>query len=51
MENTVLTLKLTVEQVNMLLAGLGKLPLEVSIKLFDEIQKQSAEQLQSKAAE
>lgn len=45
MENKI-TLILTVEMVNTVLAGLGKLPLEQSIVIFDEIQKQARAQLQ-----
>lgn len=50
MENKI-TLSLTVEMVNTVLAGLGKLPLEQSIVIFDEIQKQAREQLQNQNVE
>jgi hypothetical protein len=45
MENKLIQLSLNLNQVNTLIAGLGKLPLEVSLEIFNEIQKQSQEQL------
>ena len=45
MENKLIQLSLNINQVNTLIAGLGKLPLEVSLEIFNEIQKQSQEQL------
>lgn len=45
-----LDLKLSVEMVNVLLAGLGKLPLEAALPVFTEIQKQANEQMNGPAA-
>lgn len=45
--NKMITLTLPVEMVNVVLAGLAKLPLEQSIVTFDEIQKQAKEQVQA----
>lgn len=42
----VLTLKLTVAQVNTIIAGLEELPHKFSRKILDEIQQQAVPQLQ-----
>jgi hypothetical protein len=42
----VLTLKLTVNQVNTIIAGLEELPHKFSRKILDEIQQQAVPQLQ-----
>ena len=39
-----IVLNLRIDQVNILLAGLGKLPLETSIELFNEIHNQAGKQ-------
>jgi len=41
-----ITLNLTVEEVNVVLAGLGKLPLETGIAVFELIKIQAQSQLQ-----
>ena len=51
MENKLIQLSLNINQVNTLIAGLGKLPLEVSLEIFNEIQKQSQEQLSNTTSE
>ena len=42
------TLTLSVDKLNVVMAGLGKLPLETSIDLWAEIKKQAEEQLKPK---
>jgi hypothetical protein len=44
MENKV-TLELTVQQLNVVLAALVKLPIDVGLQTFDEVQKQAQQQL------
>jgi len=44
-----ITLKLTVDEVNIVLAGLGKLPLEAVINVFENIKVQAQPQIQSAA--
>jgi hypothetical protein len=44
MENKV-TLELTVQQLNVVLAALVKLPIDVGLQTFDEVQKQAQKQL------
>jgi hypothetical protein len=39
------TLELTVQQLNVVLSGLVKLPIEVGLQTFDEVQKQAQQQL------
>lgn len=41
-----LDIKLTVEDINVVLAGLGKLPLEVSVVVFGKIKAQAESQIQ-----
>ena len=41
-----LNLKLTLDDVNVILAGLGKLPLEVSVVAFGKIKAQAESQIQ-----
>lgn len=41
-----LNLKLTLDDVNVILAGLGKLPLEVSVAVFGKIKAQAESQIQ-----
>jgi len=41
-----ITLKLTVDEVNVVLAGLGKLPLEVGVAVYESIKAQAQPQLQ-----
>ena len=41
-----LNLKLTVEDINVVLAGLGKLPLEASVVTFGKIKAQAESQIQ-----
>jgi hypothetical protein len=40
------TISLTVEELNILLAGLGKLPLEVAVAVFGKVKAQVESQLQ-----
>lgn len=44
------TLQLSVQEVNLLLAGLGQLPLGQSIDLFSKIKSDADQQLQVKPA-
>lgn len=39
------TLRLTVEQLNVIIAGLVKLPIEVGLSTFQEVQQQIDEQI------
>lgn len=39
-------LKLTLDDINVVLAGLGKLPLEVSVVVFGKIKAQAESQIQ-----
>ena len=41
------TLELTVDELNIILAGLGELPAKASIALIDKIRKTASEQLQA----
>ena len=41
------TLELTVEEVNIVLAGLGELPAKASIAMIDKIRRVASEQLQA----
>jgi len=45
MQNKTIKLELSIEETNLILAGLGKLPAEASMGLILEIQKQANEQL------
>ena len=49
MDNLKINLELTVAEVNILMAGLGKLPLESSITVYEAIKAQAQPQI--KAAE
>ena len=44
-----ITLTLTPEQINVLMAGLGELPLKVSAAVWLEVKKQAEEQMQAPA--
>lgn len=44
-EQQTVTLELTIPQVNVVIAGLAKLPLEVALDTFNDIQRQASEQL------
>ena len=44
-------LNLELEQINIVLTGLGELPAKVSFELIGNIQKQAAEQLKEKTDE
>lgn len=44
MENKV-TLELTVNDLNVILAGLSKLPIEAALQTFDEVRNQAQQQL------
>lgn len=44
-----ITLTLTTEQINILMAGLGELPLKVSAAVWMEVKKQAEEQMQAPA--
>jgi len=50
MENLELNLKLTVAEVNVILAGLGKLPLETGIAVYERIKIQAQPQIQAAAS-
>ena len=43
------TLQLNLNQVNIVLAGLAKLPIEVGLDTFNLVQKQAQEQLSAKS--
>jgi hypothetical protein len=47
MENLELTLKLTVAEVNVILSGLGKLPLETGIAVYERIKIQAQPQIRA----
>jgi hypothetical protein len=47
MENLELNLKLTVAEVNIILAGLGKLPLETGIAVYERIKIQAQPQIRA----
>ena len=40
-----LKLELTIQQLNVIIAGLAKLPIEVGIETFNEVQKQAQSKL------
>ena len=42
-------LELTIDQLNIIMAGLSKLPLEISLATFTEVQKQADTQLRTTA--
>lgn len=44
-QKQVVTLKLDINQLNMVLSGVAKLPIEMGIETFTEIQKQAQAQL------
>lgn len=46
-----LDIKLTVEDINLVLAALGKLPLEVSVAVFGKIKAQAESQIKPAEAE
>lgn len=46
-----LDIKLTVEDINLVLAALGKLPLEVSVAVFGKIKAQAEAQIKPAEAE
>jgi hypothetical protein len=41
------TITLTLDELNVLLAGLGKLPLEMAVAVFGKVKAQAESQLQS----
>lgn len=45
-----LTLEVTLDEANLILAGLGELPAKATIGLINKLQNQAAPQLQSEAA-
>lgn len=45
-EDTIITLELNIAQINVLLTGLGKLPLESGIEVFQLVRKQVTDQVQ-----
>lgn len=47
MENLKINLELTVAEVNVLMAGLGKLPLEAVIIVYESIKAQAQPQIQA----
>ena len=46
-----LNISVTIDELNVLLAGLGKLPLEVAVAVFGKVKAQAESQLQEPAAE
>lgn len=48
MENTakLVTLQLTVDEINVVLAGLGELPAKASMVVIDKVRRQAVEQIQ-----
>jgi hypothetical protein len=50
MENIEITLKFKVADVNVLLAGLGKLPLEAGVTVYENLKAQAQAQLASAEA-
>ena len=50
MENLELTFKFTVAEANIIAAGLGKLPLEAGIAVYEKIKAQAEPQIQAAAA-
>lgn len=50
MNDKTITLELTVNEINVLMAGLGKLPLEVSVDLWAKIKSQAEAQFQAEQA-
>lgn len=44
-KNKVIELKLNLDMINVILSGLGKLPLEVAYEVFTEMHKQAKSQL------
>ena len=44
-EDKILTLQLSIAQINVILSGLGKLPLEAGLQTFELIHKQVNEQM------
>ena len=49
--NEILDFKLTIEEVNLLLQGLGELPAKLSMNLINSIQNQAAPQMQPQPIE
>jgi hypothetical protein len=47
-EEKLLTLQLNINEINLVLAGLGKLPLESSLQMFNNIHKQVNDQMEQK---
>jgi hypothetical protein len=47
-EEKLLTLQLNINEINLVLAGLGKLPLESSLQMFNNIHKQVSDQMEQK---
>ena len=45
-EEKLLTLQLNINEINLILAGLGKLPLESSLQMFNNIHKQVNDQME-----
>ena len=45
MENQTITLELTIQQLNIILAGLAKLPIEVALDTFNAVQQQARAKL------
>lgn len=45
MENKI-TLDLTINELNIILTGLSKLPIEMALQTFDGVQKQAQQQLE-----
>ena len=46
-----LNISVTIDELNVLLAGLGKLPLEVAVAVFGKVKAQAESQLQEPATE
>lgn len=51
MNEDTLDFKLTIEEVNLVLQGLGELPAKLSINIINSVQTQAASQMQPKSIE
>ena len=49
-EDKILNLQLNINQINIILSGLGKVPLETALQTFETIHKQVGEQMQPEQA-
>jgi hypothetical protein len=49
MENQTITLELSLDEVNIVLAGLGELPAKSSLSVIDKVRSQAVSQMQKKS--